>query len=238
MHDQRGAGTPRFPGPLTVSLDLNYTTGSMQTTRRQILGLLRDNGDAGVEELALHVGLAPVTVRHHVSILLEGGEIGYRSDPLGRGRPRHKYFLTEAGREAIAPDRVPSYDLLAGRLLDAMRDGDRGATQRFFADMARDLTAKRQSELVGQPIEVRLDAVTTALSEIGFDMRWERDGDDYLIRELACPYGSLSHDHAEVCAMDHAMIGRIVNGEVRREQWRVDGAMQCVYRVIPSGDSG
>lgn len=211
----------------------------MQTTRRRILEYLRATGEAGVEALAEHVDLAPVTIRHHVSVLLDAGLIGYRADTAHRGRggrrgrPRHRYFLTDAGREAVAPSRVAGYDLLAGRLLDALRQGDHGATQRFFDDMARDLSDSRRPELVGQPIDVRLDAVTATLAEIGFEVRWERDGDDYLIRELACPYGTLSHDHAEVCAMDKAMIGRMVDGEVRREEWRVDGAPQCVFRVIP-----
>lgn len=209
----------------------------MQTSRRQILESLRGGDGKGVEELADLVDLAPVTVRHHIGVLLDRGDVGYRTESHGRGRPRHIYYLTDAGRDAVAPDRVPTFELLTARLLDAMRHGDRGATQRFFTDMARDLSSERSEAVVGHPIEVRLDAVTAALSDIGFEMRWERDGDDYLIRELACPFGTLSHDHAEVCAMDHAMIGRFVDGEVRREQWRVDGAQQCVYRVTPRGES-
>ena len=205
----------------------------MQTKRRQILKHLRDHDRASVETLADLVDLAPVTVRHHINVLLEEGSIRFETERVGRGRPRHVYSLTPKGCDSVAPDNAPSYELLTSRLLDAMRDGDRGATEKFFVDMAHDLTSEKRASVALQPIEVRLDTVTTALAELGFEMRWERDGEDYLIRELACPFGNISSDHHEICAMDQEMIERFVDGDVRREQWRVEGDAQCVYRVSP-----
>ena len=41
----------------------------MQTTRRTILEILRERGQATVDEMADQLGLTPMTVRHHLNLL-------------------------------------------------------------------------------------------------------------------------------------------------------------------------
>ena len=47
----------------------------MQTVRKRILELLKEWGEASVSELAEALGIAPVSVRHHLDILQGQGLI-------------------------------------------------------------------------------------------------------------------------------------------------------------------
>ncbi|RLC67959.1 MAG: ArsR family transcriptional regulator, partial [Chloroflexi bacterium] len=91
----------------------------MQATRERILNILKERGQATVDDLSQELGLTTVTVRHHLDILQEEGLV---APPVARsrqspGRPQYVYTLTrEAG--AFFPKR---YAHLANQLLSEMR---------------------------------------------------------------------------------------------------------------------
>lgn len=208
----------------------------MHESRRRILEHLRESSTATVEDFAVATGLAPVTVRHHLNVLRERGLLDVGTEPVGRGRPRHLYRLSPEGAQSLSDER---YDGLARRLLDMMMAGDRGAAEQLFRTMARGIAEEHRPRYEGRGLEARLDTVRTLLSEEGFAVEWERDGEDFLVRELACPYRTLSETHHEVCAMDEQLIAAVTGQRVTRERWRRDGESQCVYRVhaAPPGDA-
>ena len=78
----------------------------MQSVRRRITEIIKETGSATVAELAHELGMAQVSVRHHIDILI--GEnlvqtIGVRRRN-GVGRPSLVYGLT-AGAAALFPQR-------------------------------------------------------------------------------------------------------------------------------------
>lgn len=204
----------------------------MQSTRRAILDHLRLNGAASVEALAGAVGLAPVTVRHHLNLLREDNLVDVAAESVGRGRPRHVFQLSQAGGQAVVDDNP--FAVLTARLLDAMRATDRGQIEGVFAAMADTIAAEHAAVYADQPIETRLDAVVALLADEGFTTVWQREGDAFVLQQLSCPFHSLGGQHREVCCMDARLIEAVVGGEVEREEWRMDGGATCVYRI--SGD--
>ncbi|MFN8424178.1 MAG: helix-turn-helix domain-containing protein [Anaerolineae bacterium] len=201
----------------------------MQSTRRAILDHLRQSGAASVEALAEAVGLAPVTVRHHLNLLREDGLVDVAAESVGRGRPRHVFRLSQAGGQAVVDDNP--FAALTARLLDAMRAADRGQVEGVFAAMADTIAAEHTDAYAEQPIEARMDAVVALLAGEGFTTRWQREGDAFVLHQLSCPFHSLGGQHREVCCMDERLIEAVVGGQVEREEWRMDGAVTCVYRI-------
>jgi predicted ArsR family transcriptional regulator len=70
----------------------------MQSTRQEILEILKKEGQATVEDLAERLELTPMTIRHHLNVLqaqslVVAAEVR-RSKTVGR--PRLVYTLTEA----------------------------------------------------------------------------------------------------------------------------------------------
>jgi predicted ArsR family transcriptional regulator len=96
----------------------------MQQTRRYILEILRERGQATVDDIVAALQLrrgniTAVTVRHHLSRLQEENlitapELRHRETP---GRPQHVYALTEQGKNVFPTN----YQMLATELVKQLR---------------------------------------------------------------------------------------------------------------------
>src|SRR5881398_1176461 len=97
----------------------------MQQTRRYILEVLHEHGEATVDELVNALAeridheITPVTVRHHLDVLrseelVTAPMIRHRSTP---GRPQHVYGLTEKALEHFPNN----YQNLADNLLKQIK---------------------------------------------------------------------------------------------------------------------
>lgn len=72
---------------------------SMQapTSDAGLLDLLRTTGPLGVSEMADAMEVTPTAVRQRLVRLLSQNAIQREATSHGRGRPKHRYWLTEKG---------------------------------------------------------------------------------------------------------------------------------------------
>jgi DeoR family suf operon transcriptional repressor len=201
----------------------------MQATRRQILDTLKRSGRARVDQLAAAQSLSPVTIRHHLAILMDGGLVEAEKERRGPGRPHFLYRLTPAAQEASPK----TYHLLADRLLhEIVARNDRKTAARMFRDMADQLMADRSAGLEGQPIEVRVDELTRVLEQEGFQPEWEGNGEEIVLKEMECPYYYVAKRHPEVCSLDLHLIRGMSGAGVSRTAYRISGDAICAYRIL------
>jgi predicted ArsR family transcriptional regulator len=202
----------------------------MQPTRERILHILKERGQVTVDELSQELGLTTVTVRHHLDILRGEGLV---SAPLTRrrkapGRPKHVYTLTE-GADAIFPKR---YKDLATLLLSEVRTHFSAAEVNEMMTRIGERIASQAILPDGDDFQVRLEAVVEFLNGLGFMTRWEqRDGGEYLIHVANCPYEQVSRHDPEICAMDLAMLTRLLGTSPRRITSMAEGDYQCSYTL-------
>jgi predicted ArsR family transcriptional regulator len=207
----------------------------MQATRERILNILKQRGQVTVDELSQELGLTAVTVRHHLDILRGEGLV---STPLARrrkapGRPKHVYTLTEKA-SGLFPKR---YDRLTAQILDEVR-------LRFSPDEVGQMMkrigeriANRATLPSGDDFEIRLVAVVEYLKELGYMPRWEQDGDGgYMIHIANCPYERIALQDRAVCAIDLALLTRLLGSAPQRVASAAQGDHQCAYVVYPSTD--
>ncbi len=200
----------------------------MQPIRRHITEILKENGSATVAELAEQLGMAQVSVRHHLDILMgEDLVVGAgvrRRD--GAGRPSQVYALTSAALK-LFPQR---YDALVGDIIVQMKAALPASEVRgMFARMAEKAAREAPVPSPGQPIEERLEEVVEFLTEKGYNARWEQHDGHFEIHACNCPYLGVADHHSELCLMDQVMMQRILPEAVRRESRALDGASHCVY---------
>ena len=69
-----------------------------ETSDAQILDLLRRSGSLAVSELILETGVTATAVRQRLSRLLLQGLVERQAERGGRGRPSHRYALTEKAK--------------------------------------------------------------------------------------------------------------------------------------------
>ena len=200
----------------------------MQETRQQILTILKEKGSATVGTLAISLDLTPITVRHHLSILLGEGYLTAQQVRRKVGRPHYVYALTEK-----ASDLFPQgYHLLTARLLDELKAmvGQDGM-QVVLTRLADKLAATVGPQIGNGTLEDRLDQAAHLLVAEGFLARWEKTPDGYIFYELNCPYRRVIQRHPEVCAMDQHFLSAVLRISVEKIDCIVVGGERCSYRV-------
>ncbi len=201
-----------------------------ENTRDRILRTLLECQRCTINDLAESVGINPISVRHHVIKLEAQGLVASEEERHGVGRPPKVYYLTEAGLEKF-PTR---YLRLANRLLDQLKAALPEATvNQLFAQMAKDVVTgyTEHVDLAKMSMEERLDQLSSLLLNEGFTVEWERDGDQFLIHEISCPYYHVGENHPEVCTVDETLIANILLVPTQRINRVLNGDSFCTYVV-------
>jgi predicted ArsR family transcriptional regulator len=205
---------------------------TFKSTRERVLQTLLKKHRCTINELAEAVDINPISVRHHISKLQADGLVGSEEERHGVGRPRQLYFLTESGLEHF-PTR---YIRLAVRILEQLKERmPAEMVNELFTQMATDLVEEYADpiKMQGLNIEQRLNLVKGLLRGEGFEIEWEKVGDNYFIREVSCPYLHVGQNHPEVCWIDQTLISSVMNLPTEKVKCVLNGDNNCTY-VIPS----
>jgi DeoR family transcriptional regulator, suf operon transcriptional repressor len=200
-----------------------------KSTRDRVLQTLLNQQRCTINELAEAVDINPISVRHHINKLQADGLVDTAEEKHGVGRPRRFYFLTERGREHF-PTR---YLRLTLRLLEQLKETvPQPLVNKLFTQMAQDLAASYKMELEGLTLEERLDLVKDLLTNEGFTVDWEKQGDQIQIRESNCPYFRIGQNHPEVCSVDQTLISTVLSVPAEKIQCMLYGDTYCTY-ILP-----
>jgi len=212
----------------------------MQETRQFILNILRERGEATVDDIVADLrkrrgAITAVTVRHHLARLQDENlittpQLRHRNAP---GRPQHVYALTEAAKEYFPNNYKP----LAAHLIEQIAGQLPPKQINVILEGVADRMASDAAIGPGLPLPDRLNVVVEYLNQHGYNARWEKHPDGYLIQTNNCPYHHIAeHNHA-LCDMDMHLISSLL-GVVPRLQARMSrGDSTCAY-LVPNGGSG
>jgi DeoR family transcriptional regulator, suf operon transcriptional repressor len=200
----------------------------MKSTRDRILQTLLRRPRSTINELADAVGINPISVRHHLTNLQVEGLVTAEEERHGVGRPRLVYLLTEDGLEKF-PTR---YLRLTTRLLDQMKEKlPQAVVGEMFQEVADDLASRHEGQFKGRNVEERLEMMKDLLAEEGFVIEWEKQGQEYLIHEITCPYLQVGQNHPEICTVDQTLISKMLAVPANKVKCIFSGATQCTYVV-------
>ena len=205
----------------------------MHPVRQKILEYLKRHGQATVTELAEHLDMAPVSVRHHLDLLIgdnlvEASRVRRKS---GAGRPKRLYALTPHA-DALFPN---NYQQLADESLTVLK---RLLTPEQFAgvmtEMAEQTAARAPAGLDALPPKERLQATVEFLNDEGYMAFCDCGREELLLHTSHCPYRELVAEHPEICQIDQALIRRLTGMTPVRVTHIVDGEIRCSYRLLSS----
>jgi predicted ArsR family transcriptional regulator len=204
----------------------------MQSTRQEILEILKEERQATVEDLARRLELTPMTIRHHLNVLqaqnLVVASKVHRSKKVGR--PRLVYTLTEA-----ADDLFPqSYGQLARHLVSEVKDSmGEDEAEAILRRVAERVASEGPPRIEGQQFEERLNQVVDFMHGQGFISRWEKAEDGYVITNVNCPYRHVSQEHNEVCIMDTEILTKLLGVTPERLGSMRAGDAACSFLLVP-----
>jgi predicted ArsR family transcriptional regulator len=215
----------------------------MQTTKQQILVLLKRTGSITVEQAAGALAVASMTARQHLTNLERDGLIVSEKEKRATGRPHFLYSLTPKGEEMF-PRR---YDLLAQVMLDEVAKLQPEDVQGLQPDEKKSLLVRRTADRVadryrlnveGRGLEERVIAVTDILHLIGGFAEWYRTADGFEIRDYNCCFARLNIGGEESgCEWHVRLLTQLLNWPVRHERF-VEGRVECCRYLIDTGAAG
>lgn len=188
------------------------------------LELARAGSPRSTADISESLDLHPNTVRPHLERMREVGLLVVEADGRGSvGRPQHRYTLApDAPSLGLEP---PAFPLLARMLapLAAASELEPDDVALVGAEAGRAMAAAASAAGNGAavPAGACVDAVTTMLSQLGFDPAVVGDDGMATIAFTHCPFAELAAAHPEVVCHLHrglvqGFVEQIGGGSVER----------------------
>lgn len=212
---------------------------AVQTTKSQILALLKRSGGSTVDELASALELARMTIRQHLGTLERDNLVTAHEVRRPTGRPHFVYSLTDKGEETF-PKR---YDRLADMIIDEVAlldsseiEGLSSAEKKalLFRKLARRVVSEYAQRLEGKSLQERVSAVVDILeTESGF-AEWRKLPEGFEIVGYNCPYRRVAESQDEVCVWHLELFSQLLGSHVRAAEVQSHGADCCRFVVETS----
>ena len=202
-------------------------TGS-STSDVGILDLLRKLGPLSVLRLASLTAVTPTAVRQRLARLTRQALIERVAERQTRGRPSHRYSLTEKGRRQSGANFV-DLALVLWEEVREIKDLEvrRGLLQRLSSRMAS-MYAK---DVEGATTEERMQSLSAVFAERNVPLTIEKNGELPVLNVEACPYPTLAEHDRGICALEKMMFSELLGESVRLTDCRLDGATCCRFEV-------
>jgi DeoR family suf operon transcriptional repressor len=193
---------------------------------RAIVDFLRRKGEATIGDLVELLGVTATAVRQRLTRLMEQGLVERQAEAAGRGRPMHRYSLTEAG----AKSGGNSYDQLAQVLWDEVRAiKDPEVRQGLLRRVSGRLAELYRGQVGGDTLEARMGSLAAVMADQNLPFELDRNADLPVLTALACPYPDLAARDRSVCAMEKMLISEVLGESMRLSACRLDGATCCTF---------
>ncbi|MFN2464000.1 MAG: helix-turn-helix transcriptional regulator [Candidatus Dormibacteria bacterium] len=201
--------------------------------RRDLLLTLKRVGEAGAEELAVELGVTPSAVRQVLAALEGQGIVAHVAERAERGRPKHRYRLTEAG-DSLFPRR---YGDLTNEVLGLLDQRDPALLADLFEQRRLRRVRAARSRLDGMDATApRVYELARILDEDGYlaDVHQLEDG-SFLVTEHNCAILDVARRFWHACSSEIAFLRECLPGAtVERVQHIIDGSHVCAYLIRES----
>lgn len=204
----------------------------MQSTRKEILEILKERGDATVDDIVQDLterrgSITAVTVRHHLAKLQDEGLVDssqmlHRASP---GRPQHIYVLTTQGI-SFFPN---NYQHIAANLLKQVQQLPDDQVNVILEGMVDSMAS--EISFASENMRERLNTVIKYLNEHGYEADWEVADGGYLLNASNCPYHEIARDNDILCKMDMRLIAKMLGVVPRMTSHMSSGGETCSYFI-------
>jgi DeoR family transcriptional regulator, suf operon transcriptional repressor len=201
-------------------------SGLTETSDKALLDYLRRHGDARISDLVAETGVTATAVRQRIQRLMSEGLIARTTERLVRGRPNHRYTLTDAG-ERQAGDNFPDLAAVLWDEIKAVPDPEirRGLLKRI----ADRFVARYRDHVDGANLEERMASIAGLMQKREIPFEVSTTGGLPILSALACPYPELAKVDRSVCTMEKLMLSEMLGENVRLSACRLDGASCCTF---------
>ncbi len=202
-------------------------------TKREILLLLKREGQSDLQSLAKHFHISKMAVHKHVQELEDQGLIQRVTLRGAKGRPRHGLQLAPKS-SSLFPKAYAGVTCAALAYIE----------EKLGRKAVEEALRRRQSETL--PVyKEQVNAET--LADRVHQLAQLRDRDGYIaedkkagssrfeILEHNCPIIAIAENYWEACTVENELFRKVLGANVETTHRVVDGANVCRFLITPKG---
>ncbi len=203
---------------------------SMNQSDFAVIQMLLRDGALTINEMIQRLGVTATAVRQRLSRLQESGLIQRSAVVDGRGRPSHRYELTEAGRRTVGNNLS---DLACALWAEIHEIEDATIRRRVVAGAVRRLAEGYANQVTGDTVAERFKSAAKLFSDRDIPIALETEDGLPVLRVLQCPYPDLANDDHRVCEMEQQLFSQVIGGPVDLCQCQQSGDRCCTFQAEP-----
>jgi predicted ArsR family transcriptional regulator len=199
-----------------------------ETADRRLMDIMRRRGAMTIHEIEAAGDVTATAVRHRLTRLMAQGLVDRAVEHLGRGRPRHTYFLTPKAHVMLGQN----YADLAMTLWRALKQlDDRAMGMTVLRQVADRMAEDYRRRVPGRNVRERLDDLRGLLIDRGMDVEVDNNGQLPVLRQHSCPYYELAENDRTICGIEMRMFEKVLDSDLKLSQCRLDGHRCCEFEV-------
>jgi DeoR family suf operon transcriptional repressor len=201
-------------------------SGPAETSDKAVLDYLRRQGAVRISDLVTETGVTATAVRQRVQRLMAEGLVARTTERQVRGRPNHRYALTEAGERHSGNN----FGDLAGVLWEEIKAvSDPEIRRGLLKRIADRFVARYRDHVDGANLGERMASIAELMQQREIPFEVNTTGALPVLSALACPYPELAKQDRGVCTMEKLMLSEVLGENVRLSACRLDGATCCTF---------
>lgn len=212
-----------------------------ETSDLQFLDLLRKDRALSVSQLIAKTGVTATAVRQRLNRLLREGLIERQAEAGSRGRPSHKYQLTEKGRRSAGANFA---DLAVALWREIREIKDREIQRGLLQRLSKRMAEAYAEQIRGESLDDRMESLAELFTarQIPFEVQKTGSlsgipGENRSLPVLsahACPYPELAEQDQSICAMERMMFSELLGENVKLSNCRLNGDSCCTFEPATS----
>jgi predicted ArsR family transcriptional regulator len=206
----------------------------VQSSDSGLLDLLRSRGAMSVSELMAAMGVTATAVRQRLVRLMAQDCVERSTSKAGRGRPGHRYSLTDKGRRQSGSN-FPDLTLALWQEVRQIKDPQ--IRVGLLKRLAKTLAAMYGGRMAGRNTDERMRGVTELMRERNVPFTFEHQaganghGSLPVLTAEACPYPDLAEQDRGICAVEKMLFSELVGENLRLSECRLDGSSCCRFET-------
>jgi len=201
-----------------------------ETSDGQLMELLRRKEPMTVSQLADSTGVTATAVRQRLNRLMGQDLVIRHAERSGRGRPTHRYGLSEKARALVGTNFADLAKIL-WQEIRAVKDPAvrNGLLQRVAVSLA----AKYGDRVEGRSPKERMLSISKMFE--GRDMSFSVEQNERglpVLRAHDCPYPELAESDRAICEVEQMVMRMLIHHNVALSQCRLDGDLCCQFETV------
>lgn len=199
-----------------------------ETSDGQLIDLLRRQGPLSIAEMACATEVTATAVRQRLSRLMGQGLVERDLARQARGRPSHRYSLSEKARRQLGSN----YADLALMLWEEIRSvKDPEVRRGLFERIARALGRLYAGRVQGANLTARMNSLKELFAERNVPLEVETKSKLPVLTVVDCPYPELAERDRGICAVEKMLFDELLATPVRLSQCRLEGHTCCQFET-------